>query len=41
MIVKNDATTRVSKLAGRKQVHGKARNMRNIIKRKKLKECPD
>ena len=28
--VKNDATTRVSKLASRKQVHSKTRNMRNI-----------
>jgi len=32
--VKNDATTRVSKLAGRKQVHGKTRNMRNIWNKK-------
>jgi hypothetical protein len=28
--VKNDATTRISKLTSRKQVHLKTRNMRNI-----------
>jgi hypothetical protein len=32
--VKNDATTRISELASRKQVHLKTRNMRNIKNRK-------
>jgi hypothetical protein len=32
--IKNDATTRISELASRKQVHLKTRNMRNIRNRK-------
>jgi hypothetical protein len=32
--VKNNATTRISELASRKQVHLKTRNMRNIRNRK-------
>src|SRR3954467_15251448 len=33
--IKNDATTRVSKLASREQIHLKKRNMRNIRNRKR------
>jgi hypothetical protein len=33
--VKNDGTTRISKLTSRKKIHLKARNMRNIRNRKR------